>query len=380
MSHSVAMGLINAIRMTRYQSAIGASLDPSTLPIASPWGGPSHLQRLVAEDVFGSDMPVNTRAAAMRIPAVARGRNLLVSTICRLPLVSLSATQLLPRRPATTAPAAEWQTYADELGAFNLGQPSWLYRTDDGTSPELRLAWTVDDLIFYGASCWWRRNGSDRFPLTAGRINQADWSIDEDNRVVVDGVPQDDRDVILFYGLHEGVLTHGVDAIRDARQLQAIVRKRLKNPIPAIDLHYTGATDLTDPQIDALVERWAKARDGENGGVGFTNKWVEAKEMGKDGDAQLMIEARNAASLDLARMIGVSAGRLDATTPKASLNYETTTGRNQEFIDFDLALYMTPITARLSMDDCVPRGSRVAFDLSDFIASAPSVTGPSNQD
>jgi phage portal protein BeeE len=89
-----------------------------------------------------------------------------------------------------------------------------------------------------------------------------------------------------------------------------------------------------------------------------------------------MIAARNAASLDLARLIGVAASRIDATVDKGSLNYETTTGRNQEFVDFDLALYMTPITARLSLDDVVPRGTHVRFNLADFIAAAPSITGP----
>ena len=101
------------------------------------------------------------------------------------------------------------------------------------------------------------------------------------------------------------------------------------------------------------------------------------------GDAtgdQLLVEARNAASLDLARIIGISAGMLDATAPKASLNYETTTGRNQEFVDFDLALYLTPIVSRLSQDDIVPAGTRVAFDLADFMGQTPTLTGPTLED
>lgn len=367
--------------MRRYQQAITAALDPSELPIASPWSTSQNLHRLVAEDIFGAEMPTNTRGTAMRIPAVARGRNLLVSTISRFPLVRLAAGQVMPRRPVEDAEPSAWEVYRAELVEFYRDQPTWLYRTDDSTSPQLRLAWTVDDLIFYGKSCWWRANNQgDGFPQLAGRINQGDWSINDDNQVVVDGVPQRNEDVIVFPGLHEGILTHGVDAIRDARQLQAIVRKRLKNPIPQINLHQTGGAQLTSQEKLELVSEWAAARDGENGGVAFTNQFIDAIEMGQGGDSQLMIEARNAAALDLARLIGVSAGRLDATTPKASLNYETTTGRNQEFVDFDLALYMVPITARLSMDDCVPRGSRVEFDLTDFLNRTPSVTGPNNQD
>ena len=52
----------------------------------------------------------------------------------------------------------------------------------------------------------------------------------------------------------------------------------------------------------------------------------------------------------------------------------------REFVDFDLALYMTPITARLSQDDVVPAGNRVAFDLADFTGKAPSLTGPVRED
>lgn len=378
------MGLLDIFRAPAYDRAIQAATitDPSTLPIESPWAAPGNLQRLVVEDIFGTEIPINTRGSAMRIPPVARGRNLLVSTISRFPLVQLGPGQQVPYRPTPEAMAdpAIRQTYQDELRAFFLSQPSWLYRTDDGTSPQLRLAWTIDDLIFYGVSCWWRRNDSEGFPLTAGRVNQSDWSIDDDNRVVIDGEVQDDDQVIIFYGLHEGILTFGVDALRDARSLASIVRQRLKNPVPQIDLHQESGADLTDDEIDALIERWATARNGGNGGVSFTNKYVKANEMGKDGDAQLMIEARNAAALDLARIIGVAANRLDATSAKASLNYETTTGRNQELVDFDLALYMTPITARLSMDDCCPRGKRIELDLSDFLDRAPSLSGPNTQD
>jgi Phage-related protein len=368
-----AVGIFSGLLLTKRQAmkaeitAAYATTDPSTLPIASPWSS-STLERIVAEDVFGSDLPVNTRAAAMRLPALTRARNLLVSTICRLPLVQLAAGEQLP--PATD-PAAR--------AALDASQPTWLYRCDDGTTPQHRLAWTVDDLIFYGWSCWWRVNGSDGFPLSVGRVNQGDWTINSDNVVEINGVPQQHDAVIVIPGLHEGILTYGRDALDDTRTLYRNVRNRLATPTPGLDLHQTDGRDLTDPEIDALITRWSIARKGGNGGVSYTNKNIVATPMEGD-DGKLMIEARNAAALDLARLVGVSGGMIDATTPKASLNYETTTGRNQEFVDFDLALYLTPITARLSLDDVVPRGKRVVFDLSDFTGSTPSPTGPASQD
>lgn len=348
-------------RVEALSAGLTTATDPSVLPLVTPWSQSADLARIVWSDVFGDMRPVNTRAAAMRVPAMARARNLLVTTISRLPLVAVKGADPLPV----------------EL------QPAWAWRTDQSTSPQLRIAWTVDDLIFYGASCWVRvRNGADRFPLLFDRVPYGQWRIDDDRRVRIDGRPEALRDdeVTIIPGLHEGVLSYGIDALEDTRQLYRMVRSRLLNPVPQIDLHQTAGDPLDDDAIDALIARWAAARQGGAGGVAYTNQSIEAKEMGAGAGDQLMIEARNAAALDIARMVGVSAGRIDATTPKASLNYETTTGRNQELVDFDLALYMLPITSRLSLDDIVPRGQRVTFDLTDLIDAAPSVSGPETQD
>lgn len=354
------MGIFTGLRALADQRAINAALsipqDPSTFPIASPWAPSSDLNRIVAEDIFGQDLPVNTRSAAMRIPAISRGRNLIVSTIAGIPLAAATAAG-----PAVT--------------------PQWMSNSVDGTSPQHRLAWTIDDLIFYGWSCWWRENyaASDGgFPRAVSRVNQGEWSVD-DGHVLVRGTEAKPNEVILIPGFHEGILTFGVDTLADARDLYAIVRQRLRTPAPQLNLHQVSGTGLTDDEIDKLIDRWATARIGGKGGVSFTSEHVEVQELGAN-EGQLLIEARNAASLDLARVIGVTAGLIDATAPKASLNYETTTGRNQEFVDRDLRLYMEPIRARLSLDDVMPHGQRATWDLTDFTAPAPTPTGPVLED
>ncbi len=332
--------------------------DPSTLPIASPWSTTSTLQRVVFEDIFGSTIPENTRSSAMRLAPVARARNLLCTSIARFPLVQLDAGIDVPDRAA---------------------QPTWLYRTNDSTSPQQRIVWTVDDLIFYGWSLWWRRNGADGFPLAAGRVNRGSWTVNADNQVEIDGIPQDPSTVILIGGWHEGILSFARDDLVDGAALKTLVRQRLKNPVPATELHQTSGTPLDDTARDDLIASWAAGRErGDN--IGYTSPNMEVKTHGEGIESQLMIEARNALAVDLARHVGVTAGMVDATAPKASLNYETTTGRNQEFSERDLALYMDPITARLSLDDCMPAGKRAAFDLSAFTAPTMPATGPTLED
>jgi hypothetical protein len=335
---------------------ITAALTDVVTPLL-PYGSPyatSEFNRIIFEDIIGAGVtPTLSRAQAMKIPAVARGRNLMVSTICRWVLKA-----------------------ADERGVLTT-QPAWMYATAGPTHPAIRLAWTVDDLIFYGWSLWSRDPAT---LLPSGRIDRARWYINADHRIVVDGIPQREDQVILFPGLHEGILEYGRDTLTDTKDLYAMVRSRIKNPVPLLDLHDTSDAQLEDDEIDALIGRWAKARNGENGGVAYTNKSVELNELGGGGDAQLLIEARNAAAVDMARIVGVSASKVDATSPKASLNYETSEGRNLEFVDTDTDLYVTPITARLSMDDILPSGQSAVLDKSDFIGLAPSPTGPQVQD
>lgn len=342
----------------------GGAIDPSTLPFATPFGT-SDLARVVFDDVWGDVAPENTRSAAVAIPALWRGLNLVKTSVAKVPLVVM--------RSAAREPS----------------QPTWLTQTGDGSSPQQRMAWTVDDLVFYGYSCWQRFNNADGSLRAARRVNQGDWFVDlhvdeatgqSRTAVFIDGRPVGDNEAILIPGFHEGILSPGpCESIRDTRALYRNVRQRLDNPVPQINLEHQVGDPLSQPARDDLIGLWAQARRGRNGGVSYTSPGIKPVEMGAAGE-QLLIEARNAAAVDAARLIGVTASRVDATSPKASLNYETTSGRNQEFIDFDIDLYMEPIAARLSLDDITVRGTRVAFDTTDLTQPVPSPTGPALED
>lgn len=352
----------------------GGAVDPSSLPFVTPWST-NDLNRIVFEDVWGDVAPENTRSAAIAIPALWRGLNLVKTTVAKVPLVALQGSR---PTPGLSTPAVPVET-----------QPGWLVATGDGTSPQHRMAWTVDDLVFYGWSCWQLQRNADGSIRTARRVNQGDWTIEvvknpdtqqDETKVVVDLIPQDDRNVILIPGFHEGILSPGpAESIRDTRALYRNVRQRLDNPVPQINLEHQAGEPLGKTDRDNLIDGWAAARKGKNGGVAYTSPGIKAVEMGAQGE-QLLIEGRNAAAVECARLIGVTASRVDATSPKASLNYETASGRNQEFVDFDVDLYMEPIVARLSMDDVTPHGTRVAFDMTDFTVPVPAPTGPGLED
>ena len=325
--------------------------------IAAPpsWGDGSQLAKLWWSDVFGPDVVASfgwvDRQRALGVPALLRARNLLATTVARMPLEVL-------RGDAAVDP-----------------QPSWCTRTDGTSSPFHRMTWTVDDLLFYEGSLWQGdRDAAGREFLTLTRVPYHRWSIDEDRgEFLIDEYAVDQDRLVFIPGFSEGVLVTSQVAIRTAADLSAQAADAARIPFK-LELHQTTADVLTAEEIAALIKQ-AREALASNAGVLYTNAAMEARVHPIDAQ-QLLIDGRNASAVDMARIASLPAALVDATTAGASLTYETTQGRNQQAVDYGLAAYMAAVTSRLSLDDVVPRGQRVAFQSGDFQALVGNPTGP----
>lgn len=329
-----------------------------TPQLASPFAPtPDQLQTIVFSDVLGGDYTPLTRGVAMGVPPLARARHMLVGTIASLPLVSLTRDVVDPV------------------------QPLWCQRTDGDLSPYHRMLWTVDDLFFYGWSLWALARGaqSDGSQVAAAaRVPWHRWGVGPDGVLLVDSQPVNADQVCLIPGPHGGVLNESSVSIRMAADNLQAAANAARNPVPNVDLHYTGDDEYTDDQIDAHIARWSGKRRSQTGGVAWTNKWIEAKPMGSH-DGNLLVEGRNADAVDMARIGSVPASTVDASSGD-SLTYTTDTTRNQQLLDYGAKLYMDAIAARLSMDDMVPRTRRIAFDVTQLTTLTPTPTGAPTDD
>ncbi|MFW0784509.1 phage portal protein [Gordonia sp. CPCC 206044] len=321
---------------------IEAAANSYQVAIASPFAPATTLNSVVWPDIMGSDYLPLTRTEAVSVPTVSRSRLLIAGTIARLPLEA--------RRD-------------DELAD---NQPVWLTRTDGAMSPYHRMLWTVDDLIFYGWSLWAVTRDTQGRITRADRINYDRWSFDVAGRIEVDGELVRSDSVVLIPGPHEGLITFGARTIRQASNLLQSADKAAKNQTAYLELHQTNEASLTDDDIAELVNSWAKARTGVNGGVAFTNNGIEVREHGAPNE-HLLIEGRNASAVDIARCMGIPAALIDAQAQQGSLTYETTQDRNAQFLTFGLSPYMDAISGRLSQDDVAPRKTVIQFSLQDFI-------------
>lgn len=312
---------------------------------------PNHLSHFVLSDLFGTDSPrLMTREDAMRIPALARCRTLICSTIARLPLEAIKEGEPLEN------------------------QPAWINRSSGQVSPFHRMLWTADDLLFYGWSLWWVERGAENQILSADRVPMERWSLESSGEIRIDDKPVPARNAVLIPGIHDGILSHGDDAIRHYRDLLHAAAKAASTPMAMVELHQTGERPLTDEQVQNLVSDFANARRGRNGGIAFTSG-VQAKELGAAKE-HLLTEGRNAAAIDVARLCGIPSTMIDAVISGSSLSYSNPDSRMAELITFGIAPYMTAISARLGLDDIVPRGVGMQFDTAYSLAPITEVAAP----
>jgi hypothetical protein len=326
------------------------------------WQQPTaQLAQIVVDDVFGSSLDIVDRAAAMSVPAIARARHLIVGSIADLPLRAFRGDVAVP----------------DEQ------QPTWCYRTD-GVSPWHRMAWTVDDLLFYGASLWWRVNGSDegdgKFPTIAPRVPFELWRVNEHSQIEIRQAPNSDEwtpapasSVIYIPGPTAGLLTDAVTTIRGGRQIESAWTARTRSPIPPTLFVQKELGDVDQAEVDALIATWTAARrDPNNGGTAFVPFGLEPTFPTTNDDSQMFIQGRNAVRLDVANHTNIPASLLDGSTATASLTYTTAEGQKSSFHEQTLRFWTSPIEHRLSMDDIVPRGQRIRFDITYLDHVAPA--------
>lgn len=339
-----------------------SALLTQPMALSSPWISGS-LSRVALADAAGIRLEGVDRAECMKVPAVARGRGLIVGHLSRLPLTL-------------------WQLdLSDPSGDSDvqLPTPAWLTSTKTLQSPRMRLAWTIDDLIFTGLSLWALEWTGDEI-TDAARVPRDEWSVDPDSLgVLVRGEPvTDPRSVLLFEGIQEGLCTIGADEIRGSRDMSKAWRQRVKSPVPNIVIKQTdGSAHLDDDEVDDLVLDWEAAR--QEGGTAFIPHGFDVDAMGEVA-ADLYVQGRNAGRLDIANFLQVPAALLEGSMSTASLTYSTQEGRRSDFVDSCLTYWAQPIEARLSQDDVGPDGTAVRFDFSSLNATISPAVLPSTED
>jgi hypothetical protein len=326
----------------------------TALQTPSPWAEGSHLNTITWDELYpGMAGLAITRAEAMAVPAMARARHLIVATAARLPLQAWrGATALDP-------------------------QPIWTYRADGHQSTAARMAGTLDDLIFYGESLWVADRDNEGQIIRATHVPYSDWSTDADGYLTVHAERIPASRAVHIPGMHEGVLTFGGPTIRGASRTLAAAVDVAEHPM-RLELHDTGDYPMIETEARQLVAD-ARAAMASGSGVIYTTPGIDAKLHPVDTGA-LLVDGRESFAVDVARIAGIPSAMIDAHSRGATMTYSTTADVIEGFLHLGLTLYLTPITARLSLDDVSPRGTEIRFATDPALGAAALVDEPGSGD
>jgi len=312
---------------------------------------PYNLQAAVGGLFFGAQTA--TREQAMSVPALARARNIICSTIGSLPFQTynhFTKEYLRPQRSIMQpdpriAGSAIYSFIAEDLlfQGVAYGQVLDAYSASDG-----------------GRVRAWTRVAPDRVTYNLNSTNT------EITQYMIDGIQVGNNggigSIIVFSGMDEGVLNRAGRTIKAALELEKAAEMYAKEPLPTMVLKSNG-TNLTPERITKLLDSWKLSRSTRS--TAFLNADVELQALGFDPKSLQMAEARQYIALEIARAVGIPASFISAET--TSMTYSTTVMERKALIDFSLRSVITPIEQRLSAADFVPNGVEVRVDIDDFL-------------
>ena len=297
---------------------------------------------------FDGVLPV-TREEAMTVPAVARARNLICTTIGTLPI----------------------ETY--DMADLEVGNRRVIEQPDPLQPRANTITYLADDILFHGVGYMQVLDVSpqDGRPFAMRRINPTRVTVKtnalgtmvesylvDGNQVPLAGVGSLKR----FDGLDEGLNARGGRTIRTAIALEKAAYKMAMEPAPSMMLKNNGM-NMDEDEKSLLKRAFGIAR--RESSIALVEGDLDLQMMGWDSAQLQLVEARSFVTQEIARMVGVGAWYLNAET--ASATYSNVQQERRSFVDFALRPLMHVIESRLSMDDITPRGQYVEFDLDDFL-------------
>ncbi len=308
-----------------------------------------------------------TRADALGVPAVLRGRNLICS-VSTLPLQVVDADNRVINHP--------------------------LVRQIDANVPNVvTLAMIVEDLLFDAVS--WLRITSfsgDGYPAAAQRYSPGDVSLQPpagyelgylpsglptEGVIWMGGQPVPFSDVIRFDSPNPALLVAGQRAIRRAIALDKAAdlyasNQRMRGFFTPTD----GVDPADDKSIEDMLTDFATARGERLDGYIPAALTYNPIQDPTPAEIQLIAQQQRA-DLALANALGIDPEDLGINV--TSRTYQNAIDRRKDRINDVLATYMTAVTGRLSMPDVTKRGNIVRFNLDDYLKADPKTRAEINQ-
>jgi PAS domain-containing protein len=299
------------------------------------------------------------RARAMSLPTVTRSRDLICGTIGNLKLEMYREV---------------WSENEREMSEIDLAPRSWIGRIDKSVTNNFILSWTADDLLFTGRAFWWVvERSADGYPLNFTRLpsnmvqtldQQGGIFYGPSNQIQFNGMPLDSRDVIQFLSPIEGLNFTSRRAIETALRIEEARVRNASSSIPAGVLKITEGEPMSAEDLQQLAAQFNLARMTNQTAV--ISQGLTYTETSATPDRMLLIDSADYSAKDLSRAMGVPPYLVGVST--GSYSYQNASQSRIDLVTFGCLPLMNCIAETLSSDNVLPRGTKVRFDTSDFLA------------
>jgi hypothetical protein len=265
------------------------------------------------------------RNRAISVPAINRARDLMASVISCMPLKMYNEV---------------WNEMEEEMTKVYLAPRSWLRRPDPTVPYGHIMAWTFDDLFFYGRAFWYiTSRTADGYPASFTRF------------------------LVQFLSPTQGLIYSAPGAIETALKIEAARNRNASSSIPAGILKQTDGEPLSAQELTDIAAQFNAARATNQ--TAALNQYLNYEPTTMTPDKMLLIESANYSALEAARLGNVPPYLVGVST--GSYSYQSAQQARADLYIFGVKLYAEAIAATLSMDNVLPRGTYVAFDSREYL-------------
>jgi hypothetical protein len=239
-------------------------------------------------------------------------------------------------------------------------------RPDPNRTRQYLLAWTADDLLFYGRA-YWQVTGryEASYPRSFAQMPATDVNVDTNGKVTHRGHIVDPADVVEFLSPSDGLLFVGWRAIQTALNLDAAAERFSLTEIPAGWLEQDPASEpLAADELAAIATEFAAARTART--VAALNPFIRWRESAMDPSRLQLVEARQHQAVELARVANIPAYFLNAPAG-TGMTYMNAQQAKQDLIDFGAMPYIGAIEQTLSGPNVTPSGQAVRLALNAWL-------------
>jgi len=311
------------------------------------------------------------RNRAMSVATISRARDLMASVIGCMPLKMYTE---------------RWNETETEMEKVYLAPRSWVRQPDPTVTYNFLMAWTFDDLFFYGRAFWYITSRTqDGFPasftrLPAGSITTTDqagpvWYAPS-QEVYFQGNMIDPKDLVQFLSPIQGIVYMSEQTVLTALKLEAARYRNAESSIPAGVLKQTGGEPLSATELADLASAFNAARATNQ--TAALNEFLSYTETTATPDKMLLIDAANYQALECARLTNVPPYLVGVST--GAYSYQSSEQARADLYIFGVQAYSDCIAATLSQNNVLPRGTYLKFDTSDYLIENYAADIMDNQD